>query len=144
MLSAASMIRMVLGTCAFTPSIVMLTVSTFWLSGMYQMLSKRAHTITDVRDVFVTEFLNRARDRRGRRIAQHADGGSGHVLPDIEQRIHILFTALPVFDAAQNLREPLRAFAARRALPARLVCVEVHHAAHLLHHARLIVHDDHR
>ena len=47
-------------------------------------------------------------------------------------------------DAVDHAPQPAGAFAARRALAARLLVVEVRQAQQRLHHAARLVHDDHR
>src|SRR5512146_1116450 len=98
--------------------------------------------VADMLEILVPEFLDRADDRRGAGVAQHADRRAGHVRGQVEQYVDVLFGALPRLDPPHDLGDPLRAFAARSALPARLMGVELDHAPHLLHHAGPVVHDD--
>ena len=53
--------------------------------------------------------------------------------------LHLAFAAL---DALQQLVQPVAAFAARRALAARLVAIEVQQVHRQPHHADRVVHDD--
>src|SRR5919109_4289936 len=135
--SAASMIRRFFGTTAVTPFNVMVTVSFCSFAtkppprGSPTARSdrnRRGHGAADQRQILVPELLDRARDRRGGGIAQEADRRAGHVAAELDQLIEILHAAVAVLDAAQHLCHPLSALPARRALPARLVSVEIDHA----------------
>src|SRR5690606_27639570 len=104
---------------------------------------RQARTVADVGEVLVAELLDRARHGCGRGIAEHADRGARHVLPDVEQYIQVLLPALTPLDAAEDLGQPPGALAAGRALAAGLVGVELHDPPDLLHDAGRIVHHDH-
>src|SRR6266480_6947158 len=70
------------------------------------------------------EFLDAADDGRRARVRQYADRLAGHVLGEIEQEIQIVRLSLPREDPLEDLGRPGCAFAALRALRARLVRVE--------------------
>src|SRR5262245_30793204 len=95
-----------------TPSIVRLTS---W-SGIDRLLLSR-----QIRLKLPAEFLDAADDGRRARVRQHADRLARHVLGEIEQQVEIFGLALPRQDPLENLGRPRGAFAALRALRARLV-----------------------
>ena len=67
------------------------------------------------------------------------------ICSEISTRVsRILLGAAAALDAPQDAGGPCGALAAGRALPARLVGVEVGHAAHLLDDVGRVVHYDHR
>src|SRR5690606_12757833 len=165
--SAASMIRVPFGTSTCTPLIVQVTVSFASLAPTSVLpVAIRAISATvrhgpahsdrrqarilarfgaDQSQVVVPELLDRTRDRRRGGIAQHADRGAGHVRADLQQRVEVLFRAPSRLDPPEDLRQPFRALAARRALPARLVGVELDHPSYRRDDVdRVVDHDDGR
>src|SRR5690606_29347524 len=147
--SAASMMRVPLGTSTCRPLIVQVTVSfcslvirvlraLARLPGGGEALSPDprrrldghrgggAHAVADVGEVLLAELPDRAGNGCRRRVAEHADRGARHVLPDVEQQVQVLFPALASLDPAEDLRQPRGPLAAVRALAAGLVGVELH------------------
>ena len=91
----------------------------------------------------LAEVLQRRRDRAGRAVAQGAERPAEDVVADVEQRVSRSLLGRParVSSRAQDLHEPVGALAARRALAARLVRVELRPAQHRAHHAGRLVED---
>jgi hypothetical protein len=80
-----------------------------------------------VREVVIAEARERRTDRCDRRRAQRADRGSGsNAAADVLEECEVFEAAVSVHDAVQDLVEPGCAFAAGRALPARLGGEEAH------------------
>jgi hypothetical protein len=93
--------------------------------------------------VFVPEVLQSGQHRRHRRVAERAQRLPRDVLRDARQQVQIAHLPFAAFDAAQDLVQPVRPLAARRAFPARLVTVEVEQILRQPHHAgRIVEHDD--
>src|ERR1700733_14821474 len=88
-----------------------------------------------MRDVFVAEELERRGDRARGTITQRAEGLSENRIGDVQQRVQVFGGAAAGFQAVVDLAEPERAFAARRALAAWLVFVEVDPTSDRPHHA---------
>src|SRR6187401_3664982 len=73
---------------------------------------------------FVLEQLQcRQHGRRGG-ITERAERLADDVVGHAEQQVDILRPPFPALDALEELVEPVAAFAARRALAARLVAIE--------------------
>src|SRR6185295_12917309 len=72
----------------------------------------------------VPEVLEEALHRPRRRIAERADGVTFDAIRHIEQQAQLLAPALAGDDALQQAVHPAGAFAARRALAARLRHIE--------------------
>ena len=67
------------------------------------------------------------------------------MLSDTErEQVQVFHAAVAVLDAIDHAPQPAGAFAARRALAAAFVLVEVGQAHQAAHHAACVVHDDHR
>ena len=67
----------------------------------------------------------------------------GDVVRHARQEIEIAHLAVAALNLREDLEQPVAALAARRALAARLVRVEVHQVHRRPHHAGRLVHDDH-
>src|SRR5918994_19647 len=63
--------------------------------------------------------------RRGRGVAERTQRLADDVGGDPEEQVDVLHLPVAALDALQQLVEPVGAFAARRALAARFVAVEV-------------------
>src|SRR2546421_11199132 len=96
----------------------------FWL---YVVLDKAAPML-DVMHELVAEVLDEALHRQRSGVAQSADGAPGDVVGDVVEKIEIGHAPLSVLDAVHHAVEPARAFAARRALAARFLEIEVRQA----------------
>ena len=89
------------------------------------------------------EVLERRQHRGDRGVAERAERLAGDVAGNARQQIEIAHLPFATLDPGQNLVEPVGAFAARRALAARLVPVEVQEVLRQPHHAgRIVEHDD--
>src|SRR6185312_2730322 len=104
------------------------------------------HDALLVRDVMLelgAEVLDEAFDRQRGGIAERADRAPLDVVGDVRKKIEILGAAVAVLDPVDHPPEPPGAFAARRALAARFLEVEVRQPQEALHHAaRVVQHDD--
>src|SRR5581483_5611002 len=103
---------------------------------------QRAAALADVGLVFLPEVLQRCQHRRGGGVAEGAQRLAGDVAGDAAEQIEVAHRPLPALDPAKDLVEPVGALAAGRALPARLVAVEVQQVLGQPDHAGRLVHDD--
>ena len=105
---------------------------------------KRAAAVVDVRLELVAELRrrsSRSASRPRRRAGRGTCRGCGRRRRAAGRARDC--SASPVLDLVQQLHHPARALAARRALPARLVHVELRDAQAELHHAAAVVDHDH-
>src|SRR2546428_6159705 len=79
----------------------------------------------NVMDKLVAEMLDEALHRQRRGVAQRADGAPGDVVGHVVEEREVLDAPQPLLDAMDHAVEPARAFAARRALAAGLLEIEV-------------------
>jgi hypothetical protein len=98
-----------------------------------------APAVLEVRVELVAELRHAARDRHRRRVAEHAQALADDAVANVEAQREVALGGRAVLDAAQDLDEPPRADAARGALAARLVHVELRDAERELHDARSVV-----
>src|SRR5581483_4515724 len=101
--------------------------------------AERAAALAQVLPELVAELRHAARDRHRGRGAEHAEALADDAVADVEQHLEVVLRRSAVFDRAQDLHEPARPDAARRALAARLVHVELRDAQRELHDARAVV-----
>src|SRR4051794_17700909 len=134
--SAARMSNVPLGTEISIPSMVTVTRSSLagacvMSVGSSQDLVRvgRAATV-QVSHVLVAEVLDRGRHRAGGAVAEGAERPAEDVVGQVEQRLEILFRALAGLEPVVDADVPVRALAARGALAARLVAVELRPLAH--------------
>src|SRR5271166_5439147 len=162
--SAARITRVPLGTLISAPSIVSVTISGWrtwspvWVLaapedtviGASRLSVRREHGLSgverasasfDVGDVLVAEVLDRRHHRAGRTIAQRAERLPQDRVGDVQQLVEILVGALAGFQPLVDLVQPEGALSARRALPARLVFVELGPPSHRAHHTGGFVED---
>src|SRR3954470_18405603 len=153
--SAARMISVPAGTLTWTPSIVSVTRSVFstsavliWaclgrgfagdteLRGVSSSGSlggedrggdrvERAAPFGEVLEVLVAEVLDRAGDRAGGAVAERAERPAQDVVALVQQEFEVLLAADARLQVGESLDQPPRALAARRALAAGLVLVEL-------------------
>src|SRR5262245_60370389 len=97
----------------------------------------------DVRLVLVPELVDVAENGDRVRVAQRTETLPEDPVAHREQQVEVGLRAATVLDLLEDLRHPLRSDAARRALPARLVLVELRDANPELHHAAAVVDHDH-
>src|SRR5688500_207418 len=88
------------------------------------------------------EMPDQALHRPSRRVAERADGVALGLHGHFEQEIVLLLLGLATHHARQHTPHPARAFAARRALTAALLLIEVRQPGDGLDHVRGLVHDD--
>ena len=101
--------------------------------------------VLDVMLELVAEMPDEALHRQRRRVAQRADRAARRCCrPPTSGQIQILLAALAVLDTVDHALQPAGSFAARRALPAGFLVVEIGQAHQRPHHAARVVHDDHR
>src|SRR5579862_574031 len=98
--------------------------------------AERAAAVREMLFELVAELRHAAGDRHCRRVAQHAEAFADDAVADVEQHLEVVCRGGPVLDRAQDLDEPARTDAARRAFPARLVHVELRYAERELDDAR--------
>src|SRR5262252_9120260 len=130
--------------CATSIGVIVTLVRSHRLAGAPRGW-QRAPPFPDVRLVLVTEIFERGEYRCRSRVAKGAERFAGDVRRDARQQIEIAHLAFAALDALEDLVEPVRAFAARRALAARLVTIEMQQVLGEPHHAGGVVeHDDRR
>src|SRR5262245_31163125 len=93
--------------------------------GALQVIRHAALLVLDVVDELVAEVLDEALHRQRGGVAERADRASRDVVRDVVEQIQVLHAALAVLDAVDHPVEPAGAFAARRALPARFLEIEI-------------------
>src|SRR3954447_9780915 len=79
----------------------------------------------EVGDELVAELRHVARHRDRGRLAERAEALAVDPVAHREQQVELVLRGVARLELAQDLRHPARALAARRALPARLVLVEL-------------------
>src|SRR5262249_35616179 len=104
---------------------------------------ERAAAEVEVRLVLAAELVDVAEDRDRIGVAERAQALAHDSIAHREQEVEVGLRPAPVLDLLEDLRHPFRADAARRALAARLVLVELGDANAELHHAAAVVDDDH-
>ena len=145
------MISVPFGTVISKPSIVTRTPSAD--SGNRQSLRpgpseehrrgwvERAAAALVVLDEFVPEVLDRRHDRADRAVAERAERAAQDVVADVKQLVEVALAALAALERVEHLDDPERALAARRALAAGLVLVELHPPQRGAHDAGRLVED---
>src|SRR5215207_8492559 len=103
-----------------------------WAAGL-EMLLKLGPELVDV-----------ARDRHRGSVAERTEALAEDPVADVEEQVEIPLRRRPGLDRVQDLHHPPRALAARRALAAALVHVELRDAEPELHDAAAVVDDDDR
>ena len=103
----------------------------------------RAAPFAHVRLELGAEVLHRRQRRRRRGVAERAQRLADDVVADADQQVDVAHLPFAALDPGEDLEQPVAALAARRALAARLVLVEMQQVARRPHHAgRLVHHDD--
>src|SRR5437762_1414521 len=72
----------------------------------FRRRAERAALLTNVRGVFVTEILQRADDRRDRRITKGANGAPGNIGTEPGQGIEIFGLAYAMLESLKDLQQP--------------------------------------
>src|SRR6185437_16970885 len=127
-LFAASITVPPCGTCTARPSTSMLS------SLASDILRHEAVLVLDVVLEFGAEVLDEALHRQCGGVAERADRAAKDVVGDRRQDVQILGAARAVLDPVDHPPQPARAFAARRALPAGFLVIEVRQPQQALHH----------
>src|SRR5947208_16658351 len=102
---------------------------------------ERAAALLPVRDVLVLEVLHRRRDRTRCAVTECAEGTTEDVVAGVEQCRDVLRVALALLEPLEDLHHPVGAFAARRALAAGLVRVELGPPQHRAYDTGCVVED---
>src|SRR5438034_4148816 len=92
-----------------------------------RLAAVRAPAGADVLAELVAELVDVARDRHRGRVAERAETVAEDPVAHVEQEVELVLLGVAVLDSVQELHHPTGALAARRALPARLVHVELRH-----------------
>src|SRR5690242_15938911 len=87
--------------------------------------AERTAGLVDVLLELAAELVDVARDRDRGRLAERAEALAVDAVADVEQQIELVLLGVAGFEPAQDLRHPARSLAARRALAAGLVLVEL-------------------
>src|SRR3954454_10702537 len=90
----------------------------------------------------MTEMRDQALDRPRRRVAERADGMAFDLFGDFQQHVDFALVGATVGHAGQDAPHPARALAARRALAAALVLVEIGDAGDGADQVGRLVHHD--
>ena len=92
--------------------------------------------------VLVAELRDVARDGHRRGVAERAEALAEDPVADVEEQVELALLGATLLDPAEDVDLPADALAARRALAARLLLVELRDAQAELHHAAAVVDDD--
>src|SRR6476660_3636128 len=92
--------------------------------GELRVRAERAAAVLEMRAELVPELRHAARHRHRRGVAKDAEALADDPVADVEHQIEVALPCGSVLDRPQELNEPARPDAARRALPARLMHVE--------------------
>src|SRR6266511_1916258 len=129
----------------------MVTFTVVGLSGMGLLggggdaaARERAAAAADVLAELGAEELEGGDDRAGRPVPEGAERAAEDRVADVLEGVHVLLPALPGLEPAQDLAHPVGALAARRALAAGLVGVELGEVEAGVDDADVLGHDDHR
>src|SRR2546428_5286216 len=93
-----------------------------------RLAAEWAGALVDVALELLAEARDVARDRHRGGVAERAEALAEDPVADVEEQIELRLLGAPALDLAQDLHHPARPLAARRALPAGLVHVELRHA----------------
>src|SRR3954462_2177434 len=97
------------------------------------LAAERAAAFLDVRDELAAELRHVARDDDRVGVAERAEALAVDAVAHVEQQVELALGGAPVLELAQDRRQPARPLAARCALAARLVLVELREADAELH-----------
>src|SRR5512142_419801 len=106
------------------------------------VLAERAAALRHVALELGAELLDEALHRHRRGVAQGADGLAADVVGHLQQLVDVAGHAVTVLDLLAEPLHPRGALAARRALPAALVGVELRDPPQRADHAGRVVHHD--
>src|SRR5581483_11342145 len=155
--SAVSTRPVPFGTCTSLPSIITRTSSgalkaqllghrcvRVLVDGREQVRERRvsaerAAAVLEMRAELAAELRHAARDRHRGGVAEHAEALADDAVADVEDDVEVAGRRGSLLEGAHELDEPARADAARRALAARLVHVELRDAERELDDAGAVV-----
>src|SRR5260221_5458078 len=101
--------------------------------------TERAAALLDVRDELVAELRDVRRDDDRVGVAERAEALAVDPVAHVEEEVEVALRRPAVFELAEDRGEPARSLAARRALAARLVLVELREADGELDDAAAVV-----
>src|SRR5215469_9037426 len=93
--------------------------------GELRVGAEGAAAVREVLAELVAELRHAARDRHRGRVAEHAEALADDPVADVEREVEVALLRGSILDGAKQLYEPARADAARRALAARFVHIEL-------------------
>jgi hypothetical protein len=108
-----------------------------------RLAAERAATLVEMALELVAELRDVARHRHCGRVAERAEAVAEDPVADVQQEIELALLRLARLDLLEQVDHPPGPLAARRALPARLVLVELRDPEAELHHAAAVVQHDH-
>src|SRR5829696_5464603 len=89
------------------------------------LAAERAAAVVDVLLELVAEAVDVARNRHRGRVAEGAEALAEDAVADVEQQVELPLPRAALLDLVQQLHHPAGSLAARRALAAGLVHVEL-------------------
>src|SRR6516165_11434340 len=95
------------------------------MSSASDVVRHQAALVIDVVLEFVPEMVDEALHGQRRGVAQRADRAPGDVVGDRNQEVEVFVTALAVLDSVDDAPEPPGPLAARRALAAGFLEIEI-------------------
>src|SRR5438874_9125769 len=108
-------------------------------AGEARVAAERAAAALEMLVELLAELRHAARHWHRCRVAEHAQALADDPVADVEQHLEVRLRRRALLDGAQDLDEPASPHAARRALAARLVHVELCDTERELHDARAVV-----
>src|SRR5919198_852941 len=93
--------------------------------GQRGVLAERTASLVDVRLELGAELTQVARDGVDREVAERAERAAEHPVADVLEQVEVGLRRIALLDPRQQLHEPARSLAARRALATGLVHVEL-------------------
>src|SRR5579862_967308 len=109
-----------------------------------RLAAERTAALLEVRLELVAPMLQVALHRVDRKVAERAERAAEDTLADVREQVDVAGRRGTVLDSLEELQHPARSLAARRALAARFVQVELRRPDRELHHATAVVDDDQR
>src|SRR5258708_7345433 len=91
----------------------------------------------------LAEQFDAADNRASRRVSQRAERFAADVVADVQEQIEVLLFASAMFQAVENLGQPVGSLAARRTFATRLVAIKLGHTQDGSDHTGILVHHDH-
>ena len=110
--------------------------------GQRRLAAERAAALVEVPLELVAELRDVARDDDRRGVAERAEALAQDPVADVEEQVELALRGAALLDPSEDVDLPADALAARRALAAGLLLVELREAQAELHHAAAVVDDD--